>query len=155
MIKNILLIFALLLSPLCFAQAQYVAADPIDKPGGSTCKVLVTEYRPGSGVMYFGDCGWTGLKGIAAYVHGWNQSNHIRVVRGNFSGGKAESFTKVTYINKIERTIMTYEENSYSKLNMKLYQLDDVITDATQAGMKIDHTIMTYVKLANYIDVFE
>jgi hypothetical protein len=144
-----------MLPTLCFAQAQYVAAGQMGNPQGSTCKVLVSEYRPGSGVEYLGTCGWYGLKGIAAYVQGWNHSNHIRVVRGEFSSGKPLATTKVMYINMISKKVSTYYENEYQKTQIKVYNLDDIVTDAIQAGVLLNGDIISYVSLANYIDVLE
>ena len=152
--KKILAAF-LLLPTLCFAEARYIAATQMDQPNGSTCKVLVDEYHAGSGVMYLGECGWTGLKGIASYTQGWNYGNHIRVVRGEFSSGKPISVTKVMYLNKVNKTIHTYEQGEYSKSGIKRYNLDDVLADANQAGLRLDNSIMAYTKLANYLDVFE
>ena len=150
------ILFTLLLVPaICFAQSQYVAALAMDDERAPTCKVLVSDYHAGAGVMYLGDCGWTGLKGIAAYVQGWNHSNHIRIVRGQFSSGKPEGGTKVTYINRIKGTITTFEEDGFYKSGTKVYKLDNVITDAVQSGVKLDGAIISYVRLANYIDVFE
>ena len=154
MIKK-LLAFLLVFPVLCFAQAQYVSAVPLTNFNGSTCRVLVSDYRPGSSVMYLGNCGLMGLKGTAAYITAWNHSNHIQVVRGNFSSGKAESFTKVTYINIIERTVTTYEESQSIHINKRSYQLDDILADAKQSGVRIDSSTMAYITFANYIDVLE
>jgi hypothetical protein len=149
------LLFALLLLPtLCFAQAQYVSAVPLNNHG-STCKVSVSDYRPGSTVFYLGDCGWTGLKGTAAYITAWNHSNHVQIVRGNFSSGKAESFSKVTYINFVDRTVATYEESQSIKINTKSYDLDGILADAKQSGVRMNGGNMAYITFANYIDVFE
>jgi hypothetical protein len=149
------LLFALLLLPtICFAQAQYVSAVPLNN-NGSACTVSVADYRPGSNVFYLGNCGWTGLKGTAAYITAWNHSNHIRIVRGNFSSGKAESFSKVTYINFVDRTVETYEESQSVKINTKNYDLDGILADAKQSGVRIGSGNMAYITFANYIDVFE
>ncbi len=154
MIKKLLTI--LLVFPImCFAQAQYVSAVPLTNFNGSTCRVLVADYRPGSFVYYLGNCGLTGLKGTAAYITAWNHSNHIQIIRGNFSSGKAESFTKVTYINIVERTVTTYEESQSIHINKRNYQLDDILADAKQSGVKIDSSNMAYINFANYIDVLE
>ena len=150
------LIAVLMLAPaLCFAESRYIAAQPMDQPNGSTCKVLVADYRPGSGVMYLGTCGWTGLKGVASYTQGWNAGNHIKVVRGEFDSGKPLSVTKVMYLNKVNKTIHTYEQSEYGTGMSKKYNLDDVLTDAKQAGLRLDNSIMAYTKLANYLDIFE
>ncbi len=154
MIKKLLTI--LLVFPImCFAQAQYVSAVPLTNFNGSPCRVLVADYRPGSTVYYLGNCGLTGLKGTAAYITAWNHSNHIQIIRGNFSSGKAESFTKVTYINIVERTVTTYEESQSIHINKRNYQLDDILADAKQSGVKIDSSNMAYINFANYIDVLE
>ena len=148
-------LFLLLLPTICFAQSQYISAYPMDNPEGKTCKVLVNDYKPGSTVVYVGDCGMMGLKGVAAYIQAWNHANHIRIVRGQFNSGKAISDTKVTYINRVRGTITTFDEGAYYKSTAKLYKLDDVITDAVQSGIKLDGSVVAYVRLANYIDVFE
>jgi hypothetical protein len=153
--KNILLVFALLLSPLCHADEMAVSAAPLDNPSGSRCKVVLTEYKPGSAAMYYGSCGWTGLKGTAVYVQGWNHSNHIKVVRGQFESGKIESFAKVTYINKVTNVVETYEESSYMKQSKNVYHLGDLLADAHQSGLHFDNTVSAYIKLANYIDIRE
>jgi len=151
-----ILVFAILLSPLaCFSQSQYVNAHPIDNPNGEACKVLVAEYHAGAKVSYLGQCGWKGLKNTAAYISKWNHSNHIQIVRGNFSSGEADPPTKVTYINVIRRTITTYEETYPVKRNMRRYRLDDVVSEAKQASIQIDDGDIGYIKLANYVDIFE
>jgi hypothetical protein len=68
--KKLLLIFALvlLIPSVCLGNGISVSASEIDNPSGSRCRVVLTDYRPNSGVMYVGNCGWTGLKGIGAYV---------------------------------------------------------------------------------------
>jgi len=152
--KKLLVLLALMPS-LCFAAGEFISAVPVDQPNGSTCKVYVSEYHVGSGVMYLGECGWYGLKGTAAYVQGWNYANHIRIVRGNFKYGQAMAYSKVTYINKIAKTIQTYEEFSNSKENFKQYNLDDILADVAQARMPLDNSIMAYIKFANYIDTLE
>ena len=152
--KKLLFIF-LMLPVLCFAQAQYVSALPLDNPNNSTCRVLVPEYRPGSSVFYLGNCGWAGLNGTAAYIAAWNHSNHVRIVRGNFSSGKAESFSKVTYINFVNRKVLTYEESQSIRVNTKSYDLDGILADARQAGVKMGNSSMAYIAFANYVDVFE
>jgi hypothetical protein len=155
MTKNILLVFALLLSPLSFAQEMAVSAAPLDNPTGSRCKVILSEYKAGSAAQYLGSCGWTGLNGTGAYVQGWNHSNHIKVVRGQFVSGRVESFAKVTYINKVNNVVQTYEESSYMTRNITSYQLGDLLADAHQAGLNFDSTVSAYIKLANYIDIRE
>jgi hypothetical protein len=154
MIKNILLVFALLLSTAAYADGAFVMASPIDNPNGKECKVFVPDYHAGSGVMYLGNCGWFGLNGIAAYVQGWNYANHIKIVRGSFEYGQVKSYSKVTYINKVNKTIQTYEQ-SYRMPEVRQYNLDEILTDAVQAGLPIDNSIMSYVKFANYIDTLE
>jgi hypothetical protein len=155
MIKNILLVFALLLPPLCFAQEVAVSAAPLDNPSGSRCKVVLTDYKAGSAAQYLGSCGWTGLNGTGAYVQGWNHSNHIKVVRGQFVSGRIETFAKVTYINKVNNVVQTYEESSYMTRNITSYQLGDLLADAHQVGLNFDNTVSAYIKLANYIDIRE
>jgi hypothetical protein len=155
MTKNILLVFALLLSPLSFAQEMAVSAAPLDNPTGSRCKVILSEYKAGSAAQYLGSCGWTGLNGTGAYVQGWNHSNHIKVVRGQFVSGRVESFAKVTYINKVNNVVQTYEESSYMTRNITIYQLGDLLADAHQVGLNFDSTVSAYIKLANYIDIRE
>jgi hypothetical protein len=132
-----------------------VSAAPLDNPRGSRCKVVLTDYKPGSAAMYVGSCGWTGLNGTAAYVQGWNHSNHIKVVRGQFISGRVESFAKVTYINKVANVVQTYEESSYMTRNVNTYQLGDLLADAHQTGLNFDNTVSAYIKLANYIDIRE
>jgi hypothetical protein len=150
------LILLLALVPTwCFAIGEFVAATPIDNPNGSTCKVYVSEYRAGSDVMYLGSCGWYGLKGIGAYVQGWNHSNHVRIVRSVFNYGQPTTYSKVTYINKVNNTIKTYEEYGGKIENIKQYNLDDILADSLQAGLPVDHSIMAYIKFANYIDTME
>jgi hypothetical protein len=77
------------------------------------------------------------------------------VVRGNFKFGQPQTNTKVTYINKIARTIQTYEESNGYTENMRTYNFDDILADAVQAGLQLDNKIMTYIKFANYIDTME
>jgi hypothetical protein len=151
--KKLLFVF-LMLPALCFAEPQYIAAAPMGN-SGADCRVLVSDYRPGSYVEYLGGCGWQGLKGTAAYVQAWNHSNHTRVVRGVFSSGKPIATTKVMYINGVSKKIVTYNENDYQRLNVKVYNLDDVLTDAVKAGVNINDDTMSYIRLANYIDIFE
>jgi len=152
--KKLIALLALMPS-LCFAVGEFINAAPMDEPNGSSCKVYVSEYHSGSGVMYLGSCGWYGLKGTAAYVQGWNYANHIRVVRGVFDQGRTITYSKVTYINKVAKTIQTYEEFGTRKENIKRYDLDDKLTDAAQAGLSLDNNIMAYIKFANYLDTFE
>jgi hypothetical protein len=155
MIKNILLIFALVLPVLCFADEAAISATPLDSYGGNRCKVFVPQYRAGSAVMYTGSCGWTGLSGTAAYVQTWNHGNHIRIVRGQFASGQIQSFAKITYINMVKKTVETYEQNSYTTQNFNEHHLDDILADAKQSGLRFDNTAMAYIKLANYIDMRE
>jgi hypothetical protein len=143
------------MSTLCVAQSAYINAVPMDQRGGTPCKVFVSDLRPGSEAMYLGTCGWMGLKGIASYTIGWNHGNHIRVVRGQFDSGKPVFSTKVTYFNKVEGTITTYIQSDYGRSSFKKYQLDDVLVDAKQVGLRLDDSIMAYTKIANYLDVFE
>ena len=144
-----------ILPALCIAEPAYIGATPMDEPNGRPCRVYISDYRPGSGAMYLGTCGWTGLKGIASYTIGWNHGNHIRVVRGQFDYGKPVSATKVTYFNKVQGTITTYTQSEFSRSNVRNYNLDDVLTDAQQAGIRINSSIMAYTTIANYLDVFE
>jgi hypothetical protein len=155
--KKLLLVFALLLLPqtICLADEMAVSAAPLDNPSGSRCKVILSDYRSGSAAQYVGNCGWTGLNGTGAYVQGWNHSNHIKVVRGQFVSGRVESFAKVTYINKVKNIVQTYEENSYMSRNFTTYQLGDILADAHQSGLNFDNTVSAYIKLANYIDIRE
>ncbi len=152
--KKILAV-CLLAPTLCFANGQYVEAYSITNPSSSLCKVLVGNYHAGSSVGYVGDCGWFGLTGIGGYVQTWNHSNHVRVVRGVFSSGEVKPKPKVTHINNADGTITTYEQGKYMRFNVKTYQLDDVLTDAKQAGLNLGNDSMAYIKLANYVDVFE
>jgi len=155
MIKNILLIFALVLPVLCFADEAAISATPLDSYGGNRCKVFVPQYRAGSAVMYTGSCGLTGLSGTGAYVQTWNHGNHIRIVRGQFASGQIQSFAKITYINMVKKTVETYEQNSYTTQNFNEHYLDDILADARQSGLRFDNTAMAYIKLANYIDMRE
>ena len=150
-----LLLFLALIPSWCFAVGEFVIAAPINKTNGSNCKVYVSDYHVGSDVMYLGDCGWYGLKGIAAYVQGWNHSNHVRIVRSVFNYGQPTTYAKVTYINKIKDTIQTYEQYGSRIENIKQYNLNDMLTDSLQAGLKIDYSTMDYITFANYIDTFE
>jgi hypothetical protein len=61
----------------------------------------------------------------------------------------------VTYINIVERTVTTYEESQSIHINKRNYQLDDILADAKQSGVKIDSSNMAYINFANYIDVLE
>jgi hypothetical protein len=88
-------------------------------------------------------------------VQGWNHSNHIKVVRGQFVSGRIETFAKVTYINKVNNVVQTYEESSYMTRNIASYQLGDLLADAHQVGLNFDNTVSAYIKLANYIDIRE
>jgi hypothetical protein len=155
--KKLLLIFALvlLIPSVCFGNGTAVAASEIDNPKGNKCRVVLTEYRPNSGVMYVGNCGWTGLKGIGAYVQGWNHSNHIKIVRGHFESGTVQSYAKVTYINKLEGTVQTYEESMFITKNSRQYYLADLLADANQSGLYFDNTVFAYIKFANYVDMRE
>jgi hypothetical protein len=138
------------------AQEMAINAMPLDNPTGSTCKLVMAEYRAGSVVMYTGKCGWNGLYGIAGYVQAWNHSNHIKIVRGMFNNGKAVSWTKVTYINKVNRTIETYEEDEWITNNRKTHNFDDRETDARQAGLYLNfNKAESLFKFANYIDIHE
>jgi len=105
--KKLLVLFALL-PTLCMGMGIFVNADEMDNLNGSKCKVYVSQYHSGSGIMYLGNCGWYGLKGPAAYVLAWNDSNHVLIVRGDFKYAQAKAYTKVTYINIIKNTIQTY-----------------------------------------------
>ena len=138
------------------AQEMAVNAMPLDDPRGSTCKLVMAEYRAGSVVMYTGKCGWNGLYGIAGYIQAWNHSNHIKIVRGMFNNGRAVSWTKVTYINKVSRTIETYEEDEWITNNRKTHNFDDRETDARQAGLHLNfNKAESLFKFANYIDIHE
>lgn len=138
------------------AQSMAVNAMPLDDPRGSTCKVVMSEYRAGSVVMYTGKCGWYGLSGVAGYIQAWNHSNHIKVVRGVFENGRAVSWTKVTYINKVKRTVETYEEDEWITENRKTHNFDDMETDARQAGLYLNfNKAESLFKFANYVDVHE
>ena len=140
------------------AQEMSVNAMPLDNPTGSTCKVVMSEYRAGSVVMYTGNCGWSGLHGIAGYIQAWNHSNHIKIVRGLFRNSKAVSWAKVTYINKIDKTIETYEEDEepWMTKNRKTHNFDDMEADARQAGLVLNfNKASSLFKFANYIDVRE
>lgn len=151
--KKLLLALTVALPSICFADEMLVSA--VSMQNNSTCNITVPQYKPGSSVMYLGDCGWMGLKGTAAYVQAWNHSNHIRIVRGEFSSGKIQSFAKVTYINMVTRSIETYEQNSYSTQNQNNHNLDEVLTDAKQAGVRFYKKPTDYITLANYIDTKE
>lgn len=153
--KKLLLVFALLLPALSFADEMAISAAPLDNVGGSRCKVILSDYRAGSAAQYVGKCGWTGLTGTGAYVQGWNHSNHIKVVRGQFVSGRVESFAKVTYINKVTNVVETFEESNYMTRNSNVYHLGDILADAHQAGLHFDNTVSAYIKLANYIDMRE
>jgi len=153
-------LFIFCLSLVCLnANAQEMKlnnAMPLDNPTGSTCAVTLSDYYAGSVVMYTGQCGWGGLKGVAAYIQAWNHSNHIKIVRGVFNNSKAASWSKVTYINKVARTIETYEEDYWMTRNRKSYNYDNMETDARQAGLQLDfNKASAYLKFANYIDVHE
>jgi hypothetical protein len=152
--KKLLVLFALL-PTLCMGMGIFVNADEMDNLSGSKCKVHVSQYHSGSGIMYLGNCGWYGLKGPAAYVQAWNHSNHVMIVRGDFKYAQAQAHTKVTYINKVKNTIETYEEFGGYKENVKTYNFHDILADAVQAGFQIDSKVITYVKFANYIDTME
>lgn len=151
--KKLLLALAVVLPSICFGDEATVSAVSMQDRG--TCNVTVPQYRPGSSVLYMGECGWTGLKGTAAYIQHWNHSNHIRIVRGQFSSGKIQSFAKITYINMITRSIETYEQNSYTTQNVNTHELDGVLTDAKQAGVRFSKNATDYITLANYIDTKE
>jgi len=155
--KKLLLIFALvlLIPSVCLGNGISVSASEIDNPSGSRCRVVLTDYRPNSGVMYVGNCGWTGLKGIGAYVQAWNHSNHIKVVRGHFESGTVQSFAKVTYINRLEGIVQTYEESMFITKNLRQYELADLISDANQSGLHFNNTVFAYIKFANYVDIRE
>jgi hypothetical protein len=138
------------------AQEMVINAMPLGDPRGSTCKVVLAEYRPGSVVMYSGKCGWHGLSGVAGYIQSWNHSNHIKIVRGAFDSGRAVSWTKVTYINKVNKTIETYEEDEWITNNRKIHKYDDVEADARQAGLGLNfNKSASLFAFANYIDVLE
>jgi len=138
------------------AQSVAINAMPLDDPRGSTCKLVMPEYRAGSVVMYAGKCGWYGLSGVAGYIQAWNHSNHIKVVRGVFENGRAVSWTKVTYINKVKRTVETYEEDEWITENRKTHNFDDMETDARQAGLYLNfNKAESLFKFANYVDVHE
>jgi hypothetical protein len=141
------------LPSVCFGDEATVSAVSMQNRGN--CNVTVPYYRPGSSVMYMGDCGWTGLKGTAAYIQSWNHSNHIRIVRGEFSSGRIQSFAKVTYINAVTRSVETYEQNSYATQNFNTHALDDVLADAKQSGVRFSKNATDYITLANYIDTKE
>jgi hypothetical protein len=153
--KNKFLIFALILPSICFADEMAVSAGFMDNPSGSRCKVVLSDYRPNSAAVYLGNCGWTGLKGIGAYVQAWNHSNHVKIVRGQFSSGRVEGYAKVTYINRLTNTVETYEESSYTIRNSNSYSLDGVLADARQSGLQFDSSVSAYIKFANYIDLRE
>lgn len=152
--KKLLLLLALIPS-WCFAAGEFVIASPMDKPNGSDCRVYVSQYHVGSNVLYLGNCGWYGLKGVAAYVQAWNHSNHVRIVRSVFNYGQPTTYSKVTYINKLNDTVQTYEEYGSRIENIKQYNLNDMLVDSLQAGLKIDYSTMDYIKFANYIDTME
>lgn len=153
---NKLLFCVALLCSSANAQEMAINAMPLDNPTGSTCKVVMSEYRAGSVVMYTGKCGWNGLYGIAGYIQAWNHSNHIKIVRGMFNNGKANSWTKVTYINKVSKTIETYEEDEWLTNNRKTHNFDDMEADARQAGLVLNfNKASSLFKFANYIDVRE
>jgi hypothetical protein len=152
--KKFLLLLALLPS-LCIAKGEFVNAVPMDNSDGKTCKVFVSDYKQGSDVRYLGNCTWFGLSGTAAYVQNWNFSNHIKIVRANFQYGQIKSYAKVTYINRVNKTIYTYDEFLGYTDNVKNYNLDDILADASQAGLAMDNNIMAYIKFANYIDTME
>ena len=140
------------------AQEMAVNAMPLDNPTGSTCKVVISEYRAGSVVMFTGNCGWYGLKGVGGYIQGWNHTNHIKIVRGVFENGRVVSWAKVTYINKVNRTIETYEEDEepWMTKNRRTHSFDDMETDARQAGLVLNfNKASSLFKFANYIDVRE
>ena len=120
------------------AQEMAVNAMPLNNSIGSTCKVVLSDYRAGSVVTYTGKCGWYGLSGVSGYIQAWNHSNHIKIVRGVFNSGKAVSWTKVTYINKVSRTIETYEEDEWLTNNRKTHNFDDREADARQAGLYLN-----------------
>ena len=152
----------LCLTLMCLeAQAQEMRvrnAMPLDNPTGSTCEVVLSEYYAGSVVMYAGSCGWYGLKGVGGYIQAWNHSNHIKIVRGVFDSGRAVSWAKVTYINRVKNTIETYEEDEepWMTKNRKTHKLDDIETDARQAGLALNfNRASSLLKLANYVDVLE
>ena len=153
--KKIFVVFALILPVICFAGELAVSIAPVDNPNGSKCKVVLMDYKPGSAAVYLGNCGWTGLKGEGAYVQAWNHSNHIKIVRGQFSSGRVESFAKVTYINRVTNTVETYEESTYLSRRRGAYYLDDLLADAKQSGLGLDNSISAYIKFANYIDLKE
>jgi hypothetical protein len=151
--SKLLLTLAIVLPSICFADQVVVSA--VSMQDQSTCNVTVPQYKPGSSVMYLGNCGWTGLKGTGAYVQAWNHSNHIKIVRGEFYSGKIQSFAKITYINMVTRSIETYEQNTYSTQNLNTHDLDNVLTDAKQAGVRFYKKPTDYITLANYIDTKE
>lgn len=153
--QRLLFALVLLIPSVCFGNGTSVSASEIDNPKGNKCRVVLTEYRPNSGVMYVGNCGWAGLKGIGAYVQGWNHSNHIKIVRGHFESGTVQSFAKVTYINKLEGTVQTYEESMFIIKNSRQYDLADLLADANQSGLHFDNTVFAYIKFANYVDMRE
>lgn len=150
-------LFILLMFPL-FAHAQNasVMAFEMDNPTGSKCQVIVTDYRVNSGTMYSGNCGWYGLKGIGAYVEGWNHGNHMRVVRGNFRSGRTIGWSKVTYFNLTKKVVTVYEENDWMTRNRIVYNLDDVIADVVRTKVDVNLSkVSAYIVIANFIDLYE
>jgi hypothetical protein len=152
MIKKLIATLLLCIPLLAYSGEELVAAVPLHNVNGSACNVMVSDYRPGSNVMYLGKCGWYGLKGPAAYVQTWNFTNHIKVVRGYFDFGKNVNYTKVTYINKVEGIVETYEEDRYLELNRKVYKLYDIMADVKQANVQIEQSMLGYIQFANYMD---
>lgn len=152
----------LCLTLMCLeAQAQEMRvknAMPLDYPTGPSCAVVLSEYYAGSVVMYTGNCGWQGLKGVGGYIQAWNHSNHIKIVRGLFDSGRAVSWAKVTYINRVKNSVETYEEDEepWMTKNRKSYMLDEIETDARQAGLVLNfNRASSLIRLANYLDVLE
>jgi hypothetical protein len=136
------------------AQTSFVASE-IDNPTNK-CQVIVADYRVGSDINYLGNCSWSSLKGIGAYVEKWNHGNHVRVVRGNFKKGQSTDWSKVTYFNLLKKTVVSSEENSWLTRNRTVYQIDDVIADMVRSKVDIDLSkVSTYLVIANFIDLYE
>jgi hypothetical protein len=73
-----------------------------------------------------------------------------------FENGRALSWTKVTYINKVKKTIETYEEDEWLTENRKTHNFDYMETDARQAGLYLNfNKAESLFKFANYIDIHE